>query len=216
MDARDFVKDIDITTITNSIKKYSWKSPVDIPLNIDDTVKSDNSILSFIAPYVNDNKLNTTLSFELTTTYKDGEKGNSPYNVNVIVKRVQRAIIFQGGVALGAYEAGAYRGIVEKLIKSDEDRGRNVLSNEKRPLFDIVAGTSIGAMNAAIVVSSVTRKDGRSIEDPNNWQDSAEKVVDFWKAQQQFPTYADFLDIIPFYHYWWKQSRSNSVLGHGC
>ena len=91
MDARDFVKDIDITTITNSIKKYSWKSPVDIPLNIDYTVKSDNSILSFIAPYVNDNKLNTTLSFELTTTYKDGEKGNSPYNVNVIVKRVQRA-----------------------------------------------------------------------------------------------------------------------------
>ena len=58
-------------------------------------------------------------------------------------------------------------------------------------------------MNAAIVVSSVTKKDGRSIEDPIKWQESSEKVVEFWKAQQQFPTYADFLDMNPFYHNWW-------------
>ena len=68
------------------------------------------------------------------------------------------AIIFQGGVALGAYEAGVYQAIVEKIIKNDKDGGRNILAHEKKPLFDIVAGTSIGAMNAAIVVSSVTRK----------------------------------------------------------
>ena len=164
---------------------------------------NDNSILSFTAPYVKGSDLNTTLSFELTITDKDGKTRNSPYNANVIVKRVQRAIIFQGGVALGAYEAGVFQAIVEKLIKNDEDRKRKGLDIEKRPLFDIVAGTSIGAMNGAIVVSSVTKKDGKSLEDPKNWQDSSEKVIEFWRAQQQFPTYADFLDMNPFYHYWW-------------
>ena len=207
LDARDFVKDIGTT---NSIKNYSWKPSIDTHLNIDDSIKNDNSILSFTAPCFGGSEVNTTLGFELTITYKDGEKVNPPYTVNVIVKRVQRAIIFQGGVALGAYEAGAYHAIVEKLIKNDEDRRRKGLASEKRPLFDIVAGTSIGAMNAAIVVSSVTRKDGKSIEDPTNWQDSAEMVIDFWKAQQQFPTYADFLDMNPFYHYWWDVFHDTS------
>jgi len=209
LDARDFVKDV---ATTNSIKNYSWKPPVGTHLNIDYSIKNDNSILSFIAPYVKDNEINTTLSFKLTIANKDEEEKeeNSPYNVDVVVKRVHRAIIFQGGVALGAYEAGAYRAIVEKLIKNDEDGGRNILADEKRPLFDIVAGTSIGAMNAAIVVSSVTKKDGRSTEDPVKWQESSEEVVDFWKAQQQFPTYADFLDMNPFYHNWWDVFHDTS------
>lgn len=202
LDAHDFVKEIDIT---NSIKNYSWKPPVGTHLNIDDSIKNDKSIISFTAPYVKDNEINTTLSFKLKIANKDEEEKeeNSPYNVDVVVKRVHRAIIFQGGVALGAYEAGAYRAIVEKIIKNDKDGGRNILANGKRSLFDIVAGTSIGAMNAAIVVSSVTKKDGRSIEDPIKWNESSEKVVEFWKAQQQFPTYADFLDMNPFYHNWW-------------
>lgn len=51
------------------------------------------------------------------------------YQANVIVKRVQRAIIFQAGVALGAYEAGAYQAMVEKLISEDRKRGL-----ERRPL----------------------------------------------------------------------------------
>ena len=207
LDARDFVKDIDTT---NSIKNYSWKPAVDTHLNIDDNIKNDKSIISFTAPYIKDNEINTILSFKLTIADKDGEEKNSPHNVDVVVKRVHRAIIFQGGVALGAYEAGAYRAIVEKIIKNDKDRGRNIPADEKRPLFDIVAGTSIGAMNAAIVVSSVTEKDGRSIEDPVKWQESSEKVVDFWKTQQQFPTYADFLDMNPFYHNWWDVFHDTS------
>ncbi len=57
---------------------------------------------------------------------------------------------------------------------------REGLENEKRPLFDIIAGTSIGAMNGAIVVSSVT-KEGKNLEGKENWQDSSKKVIEFWK-----------------------------------
>jgi len=67
-------------------------------------------------------------------------------------------------------------------------------------LFDIVAGASIGAMNGAIVVSSVT-KNGKSLEDEKNWKESAQKVIDFWKAQQKLPAVADILDMNPLYHY---------------
>ena len=49
-----------------------------------------------------------------------------PYNVDIIVKRVQRAVIFQGGVALGAYEAGVFRAIVErsllKMMKTKKEK----------------------------------------------------------------------------------------------
>jgi len=208
LDARDFVKDMGTT---HSIKDYLWNPPVGTHLNIDDSIKNDRTILLFTAPYVKDNDINTTLSFKLTVSSKgDDEEENSPYDVNVVVKRVHRAIIFQGGVALGAYEAGAYRAIVEKIIKNDKEVGRNILANEKRPLFDIIAGTSIGAMNAAIVVSSVTKKDGRNIEDPIKWQESSEKVVEFWKAQQQFTTYADILDMNPLYHNWWDVFHNTS------
>lgn len=192
LDARNVIGDVD----TSSIKNYSWK-PTDI--HLDDGIKN-NPVISFAAPYVKDNGLYTTLRLELTTTHNDSKIKDSTYDVDVIVKRIQRVMIFQGGVALGAYEAGVYRAIVDKLIKEDEDRRIKGLV-EKRPLFDIVAGTSIGAMNAAIVISSVINNDGESLEDPKNWQESVQRVKEFWKIQEQFATYADFLDMNPFYHY---------------
>lgn len=60
----------------------------------------------------------------------------------------QRALIFQGGGALGAYEVGAFKALAEELPKLDKQKGE-----VNRPLFDIIAGTSIGAINAAILVS---------------------------------------------------------------
>jgi predicted acylesterase/phospholipase RssA len=199
LDARDLIEDIDAA---NSIKSCSWNQVGDIHLNTDDSNKDNKSILSFTAPYVEGNELTTSLGFELIITDKENNKSH-PYNAIVIVKRVQRAIIFQGGAALGAYEAGVYQALVEKLTKYDEDRTKKDPNTVKRPLFDIVAGTSIGGMNAAIVVSSVTRKDGKKIEDPATWLESARTVIDFWKIQQQCPTYADFLDSVSFYRYWW-------------
>lgn len=84
------------------------------------------------------------------------------------------------------------------------------LVNEKRPLFDIVTGTSIGAMNGAIIVRNVTKDGGRSYEDPSTWEESAKKVKEFWRVQQQFPTYADFFDMNPLYHYWYDILHNTS------
>lgn len=136
LDAHDFIQDRDI----NTIKSYSWKQPGGIL--VVDLHNANTQSVSFTAPYIKDNAVNISLNFELTTT--DDSGNTTMHNTKVIVKRVQRAIIFQGGVSLGAYEVGVFRALVEKLTKEDSKRGIN-----GRPLFDIVAGTSIGAMNAA-------------------------------------------------------------------
>ncbi len=62
----------------------------------------------------------------------------------------ERVLVFQGGGSLGAYEAGAYQGIYELLKKLDN---RNSIYNKST--FDIIAGSSIGAINAAILTSHV-------------------------------------------------------------
>jgi NTE family protein len=52
----------------------------------------------------------------------------------------QRALVLQGGGSLGAYEAGAYQAIYERITKTDREKGEN-----NKPFLNIVAGTSIGA-----------------------------------------------------------------------
>ena len=61
------------------------------------------------------------------------------------IPKKERALVLQGGGSLGAYESGAYRAIYEYLSRRDIEEGE-----KGRPTFDIVAGTSIGAINAAI------------------------------------------------------------------
>jgi NTE family protein len=57
----------------------------------------------------------------------------------------------KGGGALGAFQAGAFKALYERITRENEENG----NNDKRPLFDIVAGTSAGAINAAVLVSHV-------------------------------------------------------------
>jgi NTE family protein len=145
----------------------------------------------------NSNKTATKTSTDFNNTVSEGSMVT-----NVIAKRVHRAIIFQGGVSLGAYEAGVFQALVEQLSKEDENK--RGLKDDRRPLlFDIVAGTSIGAMNAAIVVSSII--EGKS------WKDSSKELVEFWKNQEYlWPTVADILDMNPMYRYWWDIMHSIS------
>jgi NTE family protein len=54
----------------------------------------------------------------------------------------------QGGGSLGAYECGVYNTLGRRGIK-----------------FDIIAGTSIGAINTAIIVGSKNNEPARDLED---------------------------------------------------
>ena len=101
--------------------------------------------------------------------------------------RFQRALVFQGGGSLGAYEAGVYKATYELLSERDVRLGR-----EGKPLFHIVAGTSIGAMNAAVLVSYV--KENKS------WQGSADRLTEFW----EYMATESFMDIIPGFNEWWN------------
>jgi hypothetical protein len=112
--------------------------------------------------------------WNLWTTKEDDQRRENmrlqnPTNHNIYKeKNKMRALILQGGGALGAFQAGAFKALYEKLTKEDKENG-----NEERLLFDIVAGTSIGAINAALLVSYVIEN--------KNWKGSAEKLVEFWE-----------------------------------
>jgi NTE family protein len=89
-------------------------------------------------------------------------------NTNRNNKKKMRALVLQGGGSVGAFQAGAFKALYEKITREDKENG-----NEGRPLFDIIAGTSIGAINAAVLVSHVAEN--------KTWKGSSEKLVEFWK-----------------------------------
>ena len=97
--------------------------------------------------------------------------------------RPQRALILQGGGALGAYEAGAFKALYEIISKEDKIN----------PLFDIIAGTSIGAINAAILVSHVIES--------NNWKGSVEKLIGFWEYIASWDV--SELPVFKGFNTWW-------------
>ena len=104
----------------------------------------------------------------------------------------QRVMVLQGGGSLGAYEAGVYRAFYEMVTKKDKERGF-----KNKPLLDIVAGTSIGAINSAVLVSYV--------KENNTWEGSAERLNDFWEylsKESSFDRYPGFMD-------WWDYMHNN-------
>lgn len=81
----------------------------------------------------------------------------------------RRSLVLQGGGPLGAYEAGAHRVLYDNLSSQIK---------EQENVFDIVAGTSIGAINAAIIVSHVVRNRRQHPEWSvlKCWEGSADKL----------------------------------------
>jgi NTE family protein len=73
------------------------------------------------------------------------------------------AVVLAGGGALGAYEAGALRYVLEEL--TDGLGGR-------QPRFDLFAGTSVGGLNAAILAS-------RASLDPRR---ASHELVEYWRS----------------------------------
>jgi NTE family protein len=103
---------------------------------------------------------------------------------------VSRALIFQGGGSLGAYEAGAFKAINEDLSAYFRTEGRG-----KEPLFHIISGTSIGAINAALLVSYV--------KENKTWQGSGERLVAFWEYLSTQPS----VENIPYFTSYWDSWR---------
>jgi NTE family protein len=102
----------------------------------------------------------------------------------------QRALIFQGGGALGAYEAGVYRVLHDWIYRNITAAKRN------ENFFDVIAGTSIGAINGAIIVSYVLRDKSESQNLAERWYGSADALEDFWNK----------LPIDNFFMHWYDLS----------
>ena len=104
----------------------------------------------------------------------------------------QRALVLQGGGSLGAYEAGAYQALYERISKTDREKGEN-----NKPFLNIVAGTSIGAINAAIIKSYVVETD--------TWNGSAERLNEFWEYLSKESSF----DQMPGFTAWWDYLHNN-------
>jgi NTE family protein len=103
---------------------------------------------------------------------------------NVPIK--ERALVLQGGGSLGAYEAGVYKALYRYLSERDEKEGK-----QRRPIFDIIAGTSIGAMNAAVLTSYVVENE--------TYEGSSDRLLEFWEHLSKQST----VEINPFFKKWW-------------
>jgi NTE family protein len=76
---------------------------------------------------------------------------------------VRRALVFSGGGARGAYEAGVVRYLVDELP-----------SRLGRPVeFQIVCGTSVGAIHASYLAATAHEGEGRG-----------QRLVDFWTSMR--------------------------------
>lgn len=84
-------------------------------------------------------------------------RGQNCFSVEVMKgnlenSRTQRALIFQGGGVLGAYEVGAFESIYNHLSGQ---------VNSEKALFNIMAGVSAGATNATsfsiIILKMITQ-----------------------------------------------------------
>ena len=121
---------------------------------------------------------------------------------NNVIPLKQRALVLGGGGSLGAYEAGALKSLCKKLREEDaEDKEKG-----DTLLFDIVAGTSIGAMNAAVLVSQFLQTE--------SWEDAIEKLQSFWidtkRGLASNPLQED-IEKVPGYNKWKEASNSNNL-----
>jgi NTE family protein len=107
-------------------------------------------------------------------------------NKRVDIPEKERALVLQGGGSLGAYGAGVYSRLYESLSRMDTEEG-----NKGKPIFDIIAGTSIGAINAAILVSYVMEN--------QTYDGSAERLVDFWNYLSK----ESIVETNPLFKPWW-------------
>ena len=90
--------------------------------------------------------------------YKNNSNSNTNNNHNNTISRkkpIENVLVLQGGGSLGAFACGVFKALYKKNIK-----------------FDIVSGTSIGAINSAIIAGSKSNNPVQDLED--FWMELAE------------------------------------------
>ena len=106
---------------------------------------------------------------------------NNPNNTLSRKKPIENVLVLQGGGSLGAFACGIFKALDKKNIK-----------------FDIVSGTSIGAINGAIIAGS---KSGNPVQD----------LEDFWLELAE-SSYNIIPDIVTFdYDDKTKQTKLKTV-----
>src|SRR5919107_3148478 len=101
----------------------------------------------------------------------------------------QRALVLQGGGALGAYGSGVLTVLCKELAHEFREG----------PLFDIVAGTSMGAMNAAVLVSNVVNRN-------KLWEKAAKELENFWIDEEKGLSSAP-----DFSKWWWDKAKKQNM-----
>jgi NTE family protein len=110
---------------------------------------------------------------------------------------IETVLVMQGGGSLGAYECGVYKTLAKHNLK-----------------FDIVAGTSIGAINAAIIAAHHNNSDQNnpnSLVSRKNSSSAAKTLEDFWfeLAETILPFPDDMSDL-----YFTDEMRANIAAMH--
>ena len=72
----------------------------------------------------------------------------SNLDLNTSTERVENVLVLQGGGSLGAFGCGVYKALAKNNIK-----------------LDILAGTSIGGVNAAIISGSKNEEPEKALEE---------------------------------------------------
>lgn len=100
-----------------------------------------------------------------TDVGSDGRQNSSPNKRHNSSRKVEDVIVLQGGGSLGAFACGAFKAMVKEGIK-----------------IDIASGTSVGAINAAIIAGSKSDQPEKDLEE--FWMELAESsysiVPDFF------------------------------------
>ena len=149
---------------------------------------SDSSYIIIKERYKVQNLLNILISYVFISEYmskvvrqiKEEAGQNFP-------KDIKRAVIFQGGGAIGAYAAGVYAALYY-WMKKDITDAENI--------FDIVAGASAGAINASIIVGHVMASKSKKVQ---RWEGSVNKLLDFWSFISSSPNFTKWK---PFFSFW--------------
>lgn len=111
-------------------------------------------------------------------------------------KEKQIALVLQGGGAMGAYEVGVLKAIMNNAVKKDRNADGNY--------FNVIAGSSIGAVNGAILVQEFVK--GRS------WTKAVTELEGFWREKLSVDSFVDNIqDFSKWWEYWASLNGGDAI-----